>query len=457
MVPVMSQAVEAPAPAVIDYDVWRRRVRQDTFARYHLGMADALRTAGTPEEAIAAYRRAIAEMPDLKEAYFNLVDFLRENGRDREAEETHQAALAACPGYDVDTLLELCKAEILQRGKDNEWPRLAKTASRLVDLAVNDSVAAAYGALSLLYVGDLEKGLTAFAAARERLGEAPENLVADYTEVARRRLWETEWHGRITWRDDTLSTGLAMLDCARKLAPRNDALLSTHLSVLLFQYRPKELLKAAAETYNGPAWSPTSALFTAQAYLQLGCWDDAGAELQAALPSTTDAVMQDFMLSGIAYARLGKGDIAGALEAVTTPANSFAAHTTRLQGLILLGQGRPAEALSMIAAAQAKLPMLEGWTADIALCHQAQGDCQKAESLCRQALAAAGVKTRYLSVDDPWIHLSLALALDGQGRTREADEIFRNKLGTRSDLIPGLLPLLPAWGHGFINRNLQQD
>lgn len=440
----MNQAVETPAASpAIDYDAWRRRIRQDTFARYHLSMADALRTVGAPDEAVAAYRRAIAEMPDLSEAYFNLVEFLRAQGRDQEADDIHRAGLIARPGYDAAVLLDICKTEVFQREREVEWRKIADAGRRLIEAATNDPNTQAYGALALLYVGDIADGLAAFAASCRSMKDAPDQIKADYKEIARRRLMETVWKGRITWRDNTIDSGLAILRCARRLNPRDGALLSMQLSILLFQYRPEELLAVAADSVDSPAWSPIAGLFAAYARLQLGQWDAAETELKATLPLLTDAIQRDVALGALAYACLGKGDENGALTVMATP-NDVVGMVSRMKGLSALRQGHSTEAVDICSKVLTQNPALLWYQGDLALCRLAQGDSQTAESLCRKALADAGVKTRYLAANDPWVSLILALALDSQGKHAEADAVFHQALAPRRSLLPGLLALLPS-------------
>lgn len=98
----------------IDFDRWRRRIRDDTFGRYHFGMAQALLDHENNLEAgLAQLRRAVAVDPLLLPAHCVLVDALRRAGLTAEAEAAHNAALAIDGDY---RLLGFCSLALEKIG-----------------------------------------------------------------------------------------------------------------------------------------------------------------------------------------------------------------------------------------------------------------------------------------------------------------------------------------------------
>jgi len=86
---------------MIDFDLWRTAIRNDTFSRYHYAMGVALEVEGSVSHAEAAYRRAVDIMPDLWTASLRLVNLLRRTGRSDEAETIDTDARRRYPRYAV--------------------------------------------------------------------------------------------------------------------------------------------------------------------------------------------------------------------------------------------------------------------------------------------------------------------------------------------------------------------
>lgn len=103
---MLSDACKTPDPTAVPLtagavDSWRKRIREETLARYHFGMAMAIEREGNANAAEQAYRRAVAACPEMEESHFLLEDFLARAGRTEEVEAVRRAALAINPRYDV--------------------------------------------------------------------------------------------------------------------------------------------------------------------------------------------------------------------------------------------------------------------------------------------------------------------------------------------------------------------
>lgn len=83
----------------IDVDLWRRRIREETFAQYHYEMARAIAREENITAAVEAYRRAIDIRPDYPEAYFRLAALFEKNGQPEQARQVETAALAVNPHF----------------------------------------------------------------------------------------------------------------------------------------------------------------------------------------------------------------------------------------------------------------------------------------------------------------------------------------------------------------------
>lgn len=105
----------------IDVDAWRKRVRDDTFANYHVQMGLALQETGDAGAAGVAFERALAIVPDHALALYGLVTGLRRLGRAAEADAVHRKALACAPDYQADALLEYGRDLVLKERSAEAW------------------------------------------------------------------------------------------------------------------------------------------------------------------------------------------------------------------------------------------------------------------------------------------------------------------------------------------------
>lgn len=83
----------------IDVDLWRRRIREDTFSRYHYEMGCAVEREGNADAAAESYRRVLAIFPGEPAASFRLADLLRRLGRNDQAQAVEDEAAKADPFY----------------------------------------------------------------------------------------------------------------------------------------------------------------------------------------------------------------------------------------------------------------------------------------------------------------------------------------------------------------------
>lgn len=83
----------------VDVDLWRRRIREETFSQYHYEMARAIEREGNVEAAIGAYQRALSIRTDYPAAYFRLLNLLSATGRADQAQAIDAQARAVNADY----------------------------------------------------------------------------------------------------------------------------------------------------------------------------------------------------------------------------------------------------------------------------------------------------------------------------------------------------------------------
>ena len=93
---------ETSALSFEDLERWRRNVRTSTFSHYHYKMGVALDSAGVPDAALAAFRRALDIDPTRAEIYWRIADIHRRLGETAEAETAQSQGRALDP--DVEAL-----------------------------------------------------------------------------------------------------------------------------------------------------------------------------------------------------------------------------------------------------------------------------------------------------------------------------------------------------------------
>lgn len=417
-------------PDGIDFDSWRMRIKADTFARYHLEMGNALFQTGDGPAAAEAYRRAIAIMPTMAEAHCKLVALLRDLGRTNEAENAHQAAVAQDPDYDSRSWIELG----VQRMLDNKIEAGLHALVRGLSIDPDNHRGRAYHALALLCSGDIEAGMAEFAAIRNNLGANTAEAAADYVEVANRMYWQT-------WKEWGLAATIAAADCAVTLVPDSGPYLFTLFYQEFLANRPESILARAAGTTTPNLQAFRTAALVGWAKLQLGQWAEAEKAFSDLMQRSSDAEDEgvlNFAISGHAVSVQGLGRLQEAKAMldgqIARHPNDFNALHHR--SLIALSEGRPNEALPFAERARDAGKHSPLYLADIGLCHMASGSVDRAEQLFRQALSEAGSKSRFVMMNDPWLMLNLALALEAQGAALEAAELYAAHVSPYSAMMP---------------------
>ncbi len=89
----------SPAPSAETVALWRSRIREDALANHALCMGLAIQGGGAPADAIPFLRRALSYSALRAEAWFALVQTLREAGQPAEAEAAEAEALREDPGF----------------------------------------------------------------------------------------------------------------------------------------------------------------------------------------------------------------------------------------------------------------------------------------------------------------------------------------------------------------------
>lgn len=145
------------ATAHIDFEAWRARIRQTTFANYHYQMGVALARSGEVNAAIAALERAVDTDGALVEARMRLRECLVQAGRTDQAAEVHRVALAGDRDYEARAHAHVAM-EHYGRG---DYDAALDEASRAIAIgAALDEAQCAYG-LTLLKRGEIAGGLAA--------------------------------------------------------------------------------------------------------------------------------------------------------------------------------------------------------------------------------------------------------------------------------------------------------
>lgn len=104
----------------IDFDAWRRAIREETFGNYHYEMGVALERSDSPDAAQAAYERAIATNPGHAASHMRLIDLLEKRG---DPEPARAKALRLIPNF-VERVIEERSAEAMRAGQLGEAKKL---------------------------------------------------------------------------------------------------------------------------------------------------------------------------------------------------------------------------------------------------------------------------------------------------------------------------------------------
>lgn len=117
------------AVPVPDVEAWRRRIRENTFSRYHHAMGKALVAEGSTQAGLEALRRAVAADPSYGPAHSELIDLLDRLGLAQDALEARERAERLAPHYRAEALAE--KSQALVGKDDAEGLALIEEAARL--------------------------------------------------------------------------------------------------------------------------------------------------------------------------------------------------------------------------------------------------------------------------------------------------------------------------------------
>lgn len=344
----------------IDIDLWRRRIREETFAQYHYEMARAIAREGNVDSAVEAYWRAIGIRRDYPEAYFRLIALLDENGKSDKAREIEAQALAVNPHYVAWS-----------------WHRFAQEACGEGRYA--DAVEALRTARSL------HAGVT----------PDPELAVA-YCQLA----VEAERSGRYEEVASILDEGLGFAhDNPRMLW----ILGQTRLTMCQFEDASRILRRVLDQKPDDPLALSTLAL-------SLQCCGDVEAALALHEKALAKAPHLPTVLTGAAFPLYVTGDLAAASDLIERARclNARDPNVWVHRGIIAFLGGRLAEAEKNLQDALEILPGYGFAQSNLALVLEAMGRPEEALEMHRVSIGDLGVR-RLLSLRlRPWAARSLA-------------------------------------------------
>lgn len=431
----------------VDVAAWRMRIRNETSARYHLAMGDGLWKEGNHTAAVAAYHRAAALQSDLWQAHAKLAMALRELGRTGEAQAVDDAARALNPAYQDEAFVADLLEEVFRKGSYAvATDRLAAAAARMP----HDPRIAGFQALALVSSGRIEEGRALFTKLLPRLDtDGRKELIGEYRREASNKLWVQPWA------EGSFDQAIALIGCTAELDP-DDIVPPADLCLLWFLlYRPQAMLDFLV---HSPLPARRTFLTRGRqgwAHLMIGQLAEGEAVLRGVLDEKPayDAFI-NYVVAGVALARHLAGHSGEAAEFLDRDMAEHPGHffSQRVRGMLELAAGRPEKALGFLEAAATAAPAMTSILADIGLCRHALGDPARAEAIHRTALAGAGVETRYLIPDDPWVTLCLSLALHAQGRSAEATDLYRSCLAEFRTVMPFLTAQLPAWASTIVRE-----
>lgn len=438
-------AASSNVPSAVDVESWRRRIKADTFARYHLGMGEALEREGSADAALSAYRRAVETMPDLVEAHFRLVALLGARGRRDEAEQAHQAALRVDPLYDSSALREIGRRDLLDDRPDSALPALA----RAVAGDPQDVVKVAYHAAALICCGRIAEGRAAFAALGPCSDPKAAEVAVECFPLAERRFLINDWS------EATPDIVVALTELLVRLDPANPAIIDRYcLARHVFQ-QPEAILSFVDLNDTARQWPMRSFVYKGWAHLYLAQWTEAESLFQNVLGrGLAHDPFVDFAAAGLGVALFGGGRAAAgrAFLSEDVARHPGAFWVLRLRGMIELAAGRPDDALPFLKAAQAANQTFTTLLADIGLCELMRGNVDRAKSLLNEARASAGTTFKLLMPDDPWVLLGLALTLEIEGKSADADRLYRVGLRPHLRFLPYFTTLLPEKACTILGR-----
>lgn len=393
----------------IDIEAWRRRIRSDTFGRYHLAMGDALSKEGETDAVIAAYRRAVQAFDTPGPADIRLVRILERTGRTQEARAAHEAASSRDPRYELHGWSRI-GTEALE---EYDFPLALEAWSNAVEKSPDDPDARFHLAVARYCHGDVREGDEHFDAIFDRLDEERRRVFSAMALALGQRI-SNDTTSSLALGEAPIALGLA----AARLSP-HDPLIAA--SVILSHVRNWrfDTLRARLDR-PGPlqdhAEHPLSSGYRGWMALLCGEWAEAERLCRAGLAYDAPSAIgqRQAFLAGAAAARFAQGDRAGARIELSAALEE--APRALMPGLFLdlfnIVEGLPrTDTLRKLAAETPATLRVLPMTV-LGLTHHASGNPREAENVYRAALKEPA---RAILANGPWTPFLLALSLKAQG------------------------------------------
>ncbi|MBP2316251.1 tetratricopeptide repeat protein [Azospirillum soli] len=390
--------------AVIDYDAWRKRIRESTFSNYHKEMGRAIQREGNLEAAAAAYRRALEISPDCAGAAHGLIKTLNGLGKAAEAAAVDAEMRARNPAYTAEALLEEGES-LLERREIGAAIELFNQALS-GDPRLAHRVADALRSAAKLVVGThgqpeglsfIQRALALLPTSGDLQGSQADLL------IAMKRLPEAEAACSRTDRlgvEDIASQGGRSLNFADLLMRNNR--LTDAIGVLekACAFLPKD-----APLHNRLGF----------AYMLRGEYGKAEEALAKAIASNPQFFIAKANLATLHLVAGRAVEAIGIQQDVCRNSPNDAAQLSVL-GLMQLSAGQHDLALDTLRRALALAPQDQWCMTNVGLALQVTGDALESVRLHSSALAKA---------EDSWTATNLGLALEALGREQEAVEAFQ--------------------------------
>lgn len=348
----------------IDVNLWRHRIREETFSQYHYEMARAIAREGNMGAAVDAYRRAIGIRPDYPEAYFRLAALFEENGQSDQARAVEAAALAVNPHYVAWA-----------------WHRFAHEACG--EGRYDDAIAALEKALSL----------------HPGLKLDPELAMAHY-----RLAVDAEREGRCDAAGALLRDGL-------RVAPDDVRMWwllgQTHLTQCLFEPARRALAATLAFQPADPMTLSTLALvLQACGQMEEAVRHHACAARSA---SAQPAPVLANILCNAAFVHYARADLREASACIerALSLDPYNPNVSTHRGIVAFLSGRFGEAESCLRDALATLPDYGFAESNLGLVLGATGRTEEALEMHRRSIPHLGIRRRLFVVFRPWAAAAL--------------------------------------------------
>lgn len=438
----------------IDFNLWRLRIRNDTFANYHFQMGKAMLATGEHEPAIGAFQRALDILPDHVDAWRGLIDGFSVVGRAAEADAARVRARAAVDRFDeraavstaVERLDASCDRDVLASLVENcrgpitradAAPRLAdrfvilfvpeadRAVERSIDAILSLDPPVALEGLDLL----CEVGAGTLSAERARAAmRRLESVVGTHPTLGAPAAVIYWGIGKHFWRESRFAEAVAAFVTAGRCNPEigagvADALLNVEGTSLRDEDAPAErraLMNAAL--FDPSRLDRVTGLQVRSSVLQLHQGRVAAARnlLGDALALAPAAVDPLFELGLCATVKEDYGQALRLLERVLLidPAHATARCYVPF---VLSADGDTDGALAAFEPFLAPSSPMRGWAHSFrGLVLHGLGRLSEAMADYEQGVALAG--------DQDWSHSNLGLGLMGLGRHHEAEAAQRRAL-----------------------------